>query len=307
MSLPRISIITPSLNQASYLDETLRSVSSQEYPELEHIVIDGGSTDDSVAVIRRHENRLAYWVSEPDAGQAHAINKGFERATGEIVGWLNSDDFLKPGALRSVGAFFRDNPGADIACWPVDVVDEHGAFQERLMPRDLRDLPVWLAGTLPFPQMGTFWRRRCFTTLGRLNTELHYAFDFDFFARFIQRGIYPAILPSPVVAAFRMHAESKTVAQQEYFHREHEQITAQVLAGASRRDWRRYHHARNRILQLRRLRAIRDSSGSMSRRKTAVRLVVTLARQPAHTLTSRMVWKYAVRILRDMTQNAITR
>src|SRR4051794_2419788 len=100
--LPRITIVTPSFNQGQYLEQTLRSVLDQGYPNLEHIVVDGGSTDESVEVIKRYADRLAWWVSEKDAGQSDAINKGFARATGDVYGYINSDDFLYPGALEAV-------------------------------------------------------------------------------------------------------------------------------------------------------------------------------------------------------------
>jgi GT2 family glycosyltransferase len=112
IDLPKISIVTPSFNQGKFLEKTILSVLEQGYPNLEYIIIDGGSTDNSVEIIRKYENRLAYWVSEPDCGQSNAINKGFERATGEILGWLNSDDWYHPGALKAVAEVFRVHPNA---------------------------------------------------------------------------------------------------------------------------------------------------------------------------------------------------
>jgi glycosyltransferase involved in cell wall biosynthesis len=109
---PKISIVTPSFNQGRFIEKTILSVIEQDYPNLEYIIIDGGSTDESVEVIKKYDQHLAYWVSEPDRGQSHAINKGFERATGEIFGWLNSDDWYHPGALKAVAEAFAANPEA---------------------------------------------------------------------------------------------------------------------------------------------------------------------------------------------------
>src|SRR6266849_8649816 len=114
MRLPRLSIVTPSYNQGGYLGQTIESVLSQDYPDLEYIVLDGGSRDGSVEIIRKVEPRLAYWRSSPDGGQTAALREGFERATGEVLGWLNSDDWLEPGALRTVGESFAAHPEVDI-------------------------------------------------------------------------------------------------------------------------------------------------------------------------------------------------
>src|SRR5262249_6074487 len=126
-TLPRISIITPSFNQASFLEQTISSVISQGYPNLEYIVIDGGSTDGSVEAIRKFDSSITYWVSEKDRGQAHAINKGLRRATGDIIAYLNSDDYYFEGTLALVAQHFIGHPEADLFHGRCRVVDEHGA------------------------------------------------------------------------------------------------------------------------------------------------------------------------------------
>ncbi len=113
-SWPKISIVTPSYNQAEFLERTILSVLNQNYPNLEYIIIDGGSTDGSVEIIKKYEKYLSYWVSEKDRGQAHALNKGFEKATGDLVGWQNSDDIYLPGAFRKVAEVYRNNPNYDV-------------------------------------------------------------------------------------------------------------------------------------------------------------------------------------------------
>ena len=126
MSLPRITIVTPSFNQGQYLEQTLRSVLDQGYPNLEYIVVDGGSTDDSVDILNRYADRLAWWVSEKDAGQSDAINKGFARASGDVYGYINSDDFLYPGALEAVGKAYASGaswmvPSRTVSTSSVDI------------------------------------------------------------------------------------------------------------------------------------------------------------------------------------------
>src|SRR5690242_3711403 len=124
--LPKISIITPSFNQAAYIEQTIKSVLDQDYPNLEYIVIDGGSSDGSVEIIRKYENRIAFWVSEPDNGQAHAINKGLARATGDIIAYLNSDDYYLQGALKQVADLSNRRSDLDLLHGRCRVVDQHG-------------------------------------------------------------------------------------------------------------------------------------------------------------------------------------
>jgi glycosyltransferase involved in cell wall biosynthesis len=185
MTLPRISVVTPSYNQARFLGETLASVHSQNYPNLQHIVIDGGSTDGSQEIIRSYADRLDHWVSEPDQGQTHALVKGFAHADGEVLCWLNSDDLFEPGALHQVGEFFRSNPEAravygdallvDIAGQPLNLKREHPFSRF-----------IWLYDYNYLPQPSTFWRRDLYEEVGGLDPSFDLAMDADLWIRFAE-------------------------------------------------------------------------------------------------------------------------
>ncbi|NJD29584.1 MAG: glycosyltransferase, partial [Chloroflexi bacterium] len=158
MDAPRISIVTPSLNQAEFLEAALESIHSQDYPNLEHIIIDGGSTDGSLAVLERWAPKLAFLQSRPDGGQTDALIQGFARATGEILAWLNADDLLEPGALAEVAVFFSDHPADRFvfgdSCW----IDRMGRIA-----RQKREMPfvrfIWLRTYDYIPQPSAFWKR----------------------------------------------------------------------------------------------------------------------------------------------------
>lgn len=207
---PRISVVTPSLNQGRFLRECIASVSRQSYPDLEFIIIDGGSNDDSVEIIKEHEAVLAFWCSEPDGGQAAAINKGFRRATGELVAWLNADDFYLPGALLRVASAYRQNPHASFYFGDGLRVDEEGKslsgfFPEGKVGFDLRALVYGMNCLL---QPATFISRDKLTEVGYLDSTLSYGLDTDLWIRLAQRTP-----PSPVdavLAASREYARTKT-------------------------------------------------------------------------------------------------
>jgi glycosyltransferase involved in cell wall biosynthesis len=207
-NLPRISIITPSYNQGQFIEETIRSVLLQGYPNLEYIIIDGGSNDRSVEIIQKYEKYLAYWVSETDRGQSHALNKGLERATGEIFTFINSDDVLAPGALHRVATYFTESP----SCWVLNggliQIDRDG-----LPIREFSLLPsiTWediALGKTYQPQPGTFWRTNAFLNTGRFREDLHYYFDQEFFIRLLQHYTLETIL-GPFAYA-RIHENAKT-------------------------------------------------------------------------------------------------
>ncbi|HEY4374003.1 MAG TPA: glycosyltransferase family 2 protein [Burkholderiales bacterium] len=206
-SAPKFSIVTCSYQQGRYLDATLRSVLDQGYPDLEYIVIDGGSKDESVDVIRTHEERLAYWVSEPDRGQTDALIKGFNRAGGEICGWLCSDDLLLPGALQRVANFFDTHP--DVAAVYGDAlwIDAAGAY---IRPKREMGFSrfVFLFDHNYIAQPSMFWRRDLYERVRGLDRDYNLAMDADLWERF-SRHTRIAHLPE-YLSCMRYYPEQKT-------------------------------------------------------------------------------------------------
>jgi glycosyltransferase involved in cell wall biosynthesis len=214
---PKLSVITPSLNQGAFIERTIRSVLDQGYPDLEYVIVDGGSTDGTLDVIRRYEDRLAWWVSEPDEGQTDAINKGIRRTSGEIVAYLNSDDYYQPGAFeRAMSAF--ESPGARWVAGASDNVDANGdplptGMSQAMPPSFFEDTPRgrgwWLLSPWRVPQPSTFWRRDLFDEYGLFREDMHYAFDAEFMVRLVLAGEHPVLLTDEVLAARTLHGEAK--------------------------------------------------------------------------------------------------
>jgi glycosyltransferase involved in cell wall biosynthesis len=189
--LPRITIITPSFNQADYLEQTILSVLGQGYPNLEYIIIDGGSTDGSVDIIRKFEDRLAYWVSEKDRGQAHAINKGLRRATGDIIAYLNSDDYYLEGSLARVAEHFSRHPDVDLVYGRCRTVDQRGTklgehFGSITRYEEVLDLwDVWW-NRRNFVQPEVFWTKRIMDEIGLLREDLFWVMDYEYWLRILR-------------------------------------------------------------------------------------------------------------------------
>ena len=207
MILPKISIVTPSYNQRAYLAQTMRSVMCQRYPNLEYIVMDGGSDDGSAEYIESVGDRLAH--SAPDDGQAHAVAEGFKKATGDICAWLNSDDLLAPGTLQFVAEFFEDNPHVDMLYSNRVFINEHNRVGSYwILPKHSN----WLMSHWDLiPQETAFWRRSFMDRVGGVDPSFKFALDYDLFARFMQQG--NVVRVPRFLGAFRVHDLSKTVNQ----------------------------------------------------------------------------------------------
>ncbi|HEU4859387.1 MAG TPA: glycosyltransferase family 2 protein [Chitinophagaceae bacterium] len=215
MEFPKISIVIPSYNQGRYLEETILSVINQQYPNLELFIVDGGSSDNSLDVIRKYEKHLAWWVSEKDNGQSEAINKGFAKASGDIISWLCSDDLLMPGSLQLVATHFES------ASEKIGLI--HGSAiifkAEKLEGINISTYQTpskeaYLSGMV-FPQPSAFFKRKYLDVVGHLNMNLHYGMDYDLFMRL---SLVCNFLPvKNVFSKYRMHDQSKSMAESNKF------------------------------------------------------------------------------------------
>ena len=211
-----VSIVTPSFNQAPFLEQTLRSVLDQNYPSLEYIVVDGASTDGSVDIIKKYSDRLAWWVSEKDSGQGEAINKGLARAKGDIIAWLNSDDYYLPNAVSSAVKIFEQNPDVGLVYGDMFAVDQNGETTNVLRYKQLS-----LEDLLCFQIIGqpaVFFRRGVYEKVGGLDTTFHFMLDHHLWIRIAQQG--KILHVSQIWAAARYHPQAKNRLQPVEFGRE---------------------------------------------------------------------------------------
>jgi len=204
-----VSIVTPSFNQAPYLEATIRSVLEQNYPDLEYIVVDGGSSDGSVDILRRYAERLAWWVSEPDKGQTDALNKGFAHARGEILAWLNSDDTYQPGAVAEAVAFLRSQPELGLVYGDANFIDENGRLIGRFSAAQT-DYRRLRRGYVHIPQQAAFFRADLWRKVGPLDPSFYFAMDYDLWVRIA--ALAPIRYTPRTWANFRLHTQGKTIA-----------------------------------------------------------------------------------------------
>ena len=236
MSARRLTVITPSFNQVRYLERTLRSVLDQEYPDLEYIVMDGGSTDGSVDILQRYDDRLSYWVSRPDDGQSWAINRGIERATGEVVAYINSDDYYLPGAFEAALPLFED-PTVRWVAGGTEYRETDGTLETLWLPRQpLGSRARWIRSSWYVPQASSFWRRDVFKQFGLLRDDLNFVFDTEFGLRLALGGVRPLTFDRPLAVRY-LHDEAKS-ADVKPFKREYltvEKDLRRVLTSRERR------------------------------------------------------------------------
>jgi glycosyltransferase involved in cell wall biosynthesis len=205
---PLVSIVTPSFNQAHYLESTIRSVLDQDYPNIEYIIVDGGSTDDSVEIIRHYSDRLAWWVSEKDLGQTDAINKGFARTKGEILAWLNSDDTYENNAVGEVVAFLRNRPEIGLAYGDANFINETGRIIGHF-PAAQTNYKHLRQGYVHIPQQSAFWRANMWRKVGPLDPSFYFAMDYDLWVRLA--ALAPVQYTPRLWASFRLHTQGKTI------------------------------------------------------------------------------------------------
>ncbi len=207
-STPLVSIITPSFNQARFLEATIRSVLDQDYARVEYIILDGGSTDGSPEIIKKYADRLAWWVSERDGGQTDAINKGFAHATGEILAWLNSDDTYQPGAVSEAVKWFQQFPESGLIYGGANYINEAGQVIDKF-PAAQTDYRRLRQGYVHVPQQAAFFRADLWRQTGPLDPSFYFAMDYDLWVR-IARSAPIRYVPQ-TWANFRLHAAAKTI------------------------------------------------------------------------------------------------
>ncbi len=221
VSYPKISIVTPSYQQGEFLEETIRSVLMQNYPNLEYIVLDGGSTDGSVAILEHYDGFITHWASEADEGQTDAINKGLAITTGEIMGWLNSDDLLLPNALFHIAHTFMQDENTTLVTGLRKVIDEHSNLTYNFFHG--RPTYDYVRHICDIAQETTYWHRSLWEDVGVLDTDFNFALDYDYWQRSIHAGYEFTLIPE-YIGAIRVHSDAKSSTLQDVWDKELQRI-----------------------------------------------------------------------------------
>jgi glycosyltransferase involved in cell wall biosynthesis len=219
MTFPKFTVVTPTFCQGKFIEKTIDSVLSQGYPNLEYIIIDGGSKDNTVEVIKKYERHLAYWVSEPDRGQSHAINKGMARSTGDYLTWLNSDDWYTPGALKRFAEVIKDNPDVGMIVGAGQIINNMGQlvyYKEPTNPITLDTLFEWFNGG-SFSQPSSMFSRSAWETCGPLDEGEHITMDLDLWIK-IARAKFKFIPINDLLSEALSHPDAKTTAYENLMH-----------------------------------------------------------------------------------------
>jgi glycosyltransferase involved in cell wall biosynthesis len=228
--LPLITVVTPSYNQVKFIRQAINSVLSQSYQKIEYMIIDGGSTDGSQEIIREYEAHLAYWVSEPDRGQAHALNKGFARANGEILCWINSDDLLVPGSLEKVARCLSATTDSAWMIGAAELIDDRNRITQVRRPVNIEESTFYRWRSEWFPQQSTFWNRAMWNDIGPLDEKLTYTMDLAAWIRMFCRA--KPFLLDEVMAKYRIHSNAKCVAHTHEASKEQSQVLADWILRA---------------------------------------------------------------------------
>jgi glycosyltransferase involved in cell wall biosynthesis len=250
-NLPKISIITPTFNQGQFIEETIRSVLLQGYPNLEYIIIDGGSTDNTIEIIKKYNNFIHYWVSEKDTGQSNAINKGLKHATGEVFNWLNSDDYYLPNALLTIGNYFAKNPNIDVLCGREIHLSPNGHLSN---PTNGTVILPTLEATIVLGicnQPPTFFRLSVVQQLGELSENLYFCMDSDLWVHYLAHfGVSNVLKIDSVINVFRLHAQSKSMSARHVYYSDHFNILMSLITSVPIDDFPKLFLEENDLFKL---------------------------------------------------------
>jgi glycosyltransferase involved in cell wall biosynthesis len=292
---PKISIVTPSYNQGAFIEETIRSVIGQQYPNLEYIIMDGGSSDQTVSILEYYDEYITHWESEPDEGQTHAINKGIRRATGDWIAYLNSDDIYYPGALLNVGETAQSTSLKWIAGHTQVFGGEEQYEIKKATNEGIEHPERWLTYHLHVPQHSSFVHSSVFKEEGLFKDQYQYAFDMEFYMRIAHRG-YRIDIIDDILAGFRIHDESKTRTSRIPFLNEQIEMLFEYRDQIEEQDFVEAKHTLFDLLADHLIYDVAAHAGEWSYRKSMNELTHALSLQPK-LFYSRHFWGAVKRVI----------